>query len=61
MNKGRVGEERKRKETDGCPLTLETKFLDHNLDDHYSIPNIVDAAKYLLHGTVNLYRDYQEP
>jgi hypothetical protein len=24
MNKGRVGEERKGKETDGCPLTVST-------------------------------------
>jgi hypothetical protein len=34
MNKGRVGEERKGKETDGYPLTHATKGTDKLVKDH---------------------------
>jgi hypothetical protein len=44
MNRGRVGEERRGKETDGCPLTLPTKSGAQN--SQYTLLN----NKMVLHG-----------
>jgi hypothetical protein len=43
MDRGRVGEDRESKETDGCPLT--------DPDNFYPLVEINEAAKHVLHGT----------